>query len=93
MGQNQRPPYGYLQSTYNIFGTPVVALNVTYTFGYAAVPEEVKRACGMIAMNIAQLQTFTNLNNRSDLDTKIALSDPSLMTSDIRQLLSPYRGV
>lgn len=85
--------YGYLQNTYNIWNAPVTMLNVTYTYGYSAIPEAIKRACGMIAMNIAQMGSFTNIDTRSDLDTRISLSDPSLITKDIRSLLSPYRSV
>ena len=63
----------------------------TYLYGYDEIPEPIKVACAMIAMNIAQSATFLNLDSMTTLDARFSLSDPSVITSEIRRLLSGYR--
>ena len=66
-------------------------VTVRYLYGYDEVPEPIKVACAMIAMNIAQSATFLNLDSMTTLDARFSLSDPSVITSEIRRLLSGYR--
>lgn len=64
---------------------------VTYKYGYDGIPEEVKTACAMLAMNISQVSTFTALDSMTTLDARFSLADPSLFTNEIKSLLSRYR--
>lgn len=85
-------PFGIMRRTIsNPLAYPIKRLQVTYTYGYDEIPEQVKRACAMIAMNISQTATFTSLQSMTTLDARFALSDPSVITPDIKFLLSRYR--
>lgn len=64
---------------------------VTYKYGYDGIPEEVKTACAMLAMNISQVSTFTALDSMTTLDARFSLADPNLFTNEIKSLLSRYR--
>lgn len=64
---------------------------VTYKYGFDEIPEEVKTACAMLAMNISQVSTFTALDSMTTLDARFSLADPNLFTNEIKSLLSRYR--
>lgn len=66
-------------------------VTIRYLYGYDEIPEQIKVACAMIAMNIAQSATFLNLDSMTTLDARFSLSDPSVITSEIRRLLAGYR--
>lgn len=66
-------------------------VRIEYTYGYSEVPERVKLACAMLAMNISQTASFTSLDSITTLDSRFALANPSLFTPDIKALLSEYR--
>ena len=92
--------YGYIQipdlhempvTPVNLYGRAPVALKVTYSYGYAEVPEAVKLACAMIAMNISQQGGFANIESATNLDARYSLTDPSVFTDDIRRMLVSYR--
>ena len=76
----------------NLYGRPPVGMDITYTYGYETVPEKVKLACAMIAMNISQQGGFANIESATNLDARYALTDPSVFTEDIRRMLVEYRG-
>lgn len=81
------------QMTYHsLFTSGVKWYKVTYDYGYDEIPEEVKIACAMLAMNISQVSTFTSLDSMTTLDARFSLADPSLFTSEIKSLLSRYRA-
>lgn len=92
--------YGYLEiPTFNadvltkqtlLKGQPK-AIKVTYLYGYEEIPENIKRACAMIAMNISQTGTFVNIESMTTLDARWSLTNPSVFTDDIKNLLSEYR--
>ena len=75
----------------NLYGMRPVSVNVDYSWGYSEIPETVKLACAMISMNISQLGGFAAMQSVSNLDTRYALADPSVFTSDIRNMLAEYR--
>lgn len=75
----------------SLFLNNITALEVTYTSGYKEIPEQVKRACGMVAMNISQTATFTDLQSMTTLDARFALNSSNILTSEIKTLLSRYR--
>lgn len=64
---------------------------VTYKYGFDEIPNEVKTACAMLAMNISQVSTFTALDSMTTLDARFSLADPNLFTNEIKSLLSRYR--
>lgn len=75
----------------NLYGRAPVALKITYSYGYAEIPEAVKLACAMIAMNISQQGGFANIESATNLDARYSLTDPSVFTDDIRRMLVSYR--
>lgn len=74
---------------YSVLGVPYVELEVTYTSGWATIPDNVKVACGMI---IDQLATANNSNvkSRKDFDSSIEYFGNSRITPEIADLLSEY---
>ena len=64
---------------------------VKYSSVFYEIPEEVKTACAMLAMNISQVSTFTSLDSMTTLDARFSLADPNLFTNEIKSLLSRYR--
>ena len=75
----------------NLYGRAPVAFKITYSYGYAEIPEAVKLACAMIAMNISQQGGFANIESATNLDARYSLTDPSVFTDDIRRMLVSYR--
>lgn len=75
----------------NLYGLPPVCMDISYSYGYEEIPEKVKLACAMIAMNISQQGGFANIESATNLDARYALSDPSVFTDDIRRMLMEYR--
>lgn len=86
------PVFGHMPVTpNNLYGRPPIGFNIEYQFGYGEVPENVKLACAMIAMNISQQGGFANIESATNLDVRYSLTDPSVFTEDIRRLLVEYR--
>lgn len=65
-------------------------LSVTYTAGYDEVPEQVKRACGILACNIKQMGGVMRWKQRDDYDIKVTLADEGVFTEEVKTML---RGV
>ena len=59
----------------NLYGRAPVALKITYSYGYAEIPEAVKLACAMIAMNISQQGGFANIESATNLDSRYSLTE------------------
>lgn len=78
-------------TAYNLYGVSPRSCNITYTYGYQDVPDQVKLACAMISMNIAQQGGFANIQSVTTLDARYALTDPSVFTNDIRAILAEFR--
>ncbi|MDB5053280.1 MAG: hypothetical protein JWM44_1330 [Bacilli bacterium] len=74
---------------FNIFGVPYSELEVTYTSGWAVIPEAVKVACGMIASQLAN-NANPNVKAKKDLDSAIEYFGNSMVTPEIADLLSLY---
>ena len=83
------PNTGAVWCGYSIFGVPYTELEVTYTSGWATIPDNVKVACGMI---IDQLSTAANPNVKAkkDFDSSIEYFGNSRITPEIANLLSEY---
>lgn len=91
-GYLQFPDFNEMPVTpINLYGKAPVAFKITYSYGYAEVPEAVKMACAMIAMNISQQGGFANIESATNLDARYSLTDPSVFTDDIRRMLVSYR--
>lgn len=75
----------------NVGVTGYSGIRIEYTYGYEEVPEQIKLACAMIAINIQQKGTFTNLDSMTTLDSRFALSSPEIVTSEIKMLLQEYK--
>lgn len=75
-----------------IYGGLPTALEVTYTYGYDAAPEDLKLACGLICQNLARRGSF-GAKSIQDFDVSLSFQDDSIITSDIRSILMKYRGV
>lgn len=72
---------------------PRLSLEISYRYGYAEVPEEVKYVTAMLAQNIKQLATFAGAKRLNTLDYTVEMSNPSFFTDDMRAMLSPYRSI
>lgn len=66
-------------------------LEVTYTYGYNIIPEDIKIVCAMLAQNIRQMQTFAGFKKLNTLDYTVEMANPSFFTSDMRIILDKYR--
>ena len=65
-------------------------LSITYHSGYNEIPEQLKRACGILACNIKQMGGVMRWKQRDDYDIKVTLSDEGVFTEEIKVML---RGV
>ena len=74
-----------------LYGTRPRLLEVGYVGGFEDYPEGLKTACGMLACNIRQALSFAGAKELTSLDFKIAMSDDSFFTSDIKRLLDSIR--
>ena len=75
--------------TCNVLGLAYNEAEVTYTGGFADVPDQVKAACAQIVKNA---QTTPGLNVKSSrLDTmQMQYFGPTLIDDGVRMLLKPY---
>lgn len=71
--------------------TPMKKLEVTYSYGYEDVPEDIKLVTAMLAQNIRQMQSFVGFKRLNTLDYTIEMSNPSFFTSDMQTVLNKYR--
>ena len=63
-------------------------ITVKYASGYAQVPEEVKRACGILACNIKQMGGVLRWKSRDDYDIKVTLGNEGVMTEEVKGILN-----
>lgn len=62
-------------------------LTITYTSGFSEIPEDVKRACGIIACNIKQMGGILRWKSRDDYDIKVTLGNDGVMNEEVKQVL------
>jgi hypothetical protein len=75
-------------SIHSIFLTPPpYQLIVSYKAGYAVIPEELKRATGMLADNLKRNGGLFKWTSRDDFDVKITLADDGIFTREIKQII------
>lgn len=70
-----------------VFGRNPDWMSITYLSGYMEYPELLKVACGMLACNVHQAQSFQGAKELTSMDFSVKMSDDSFFTSDIRRLL------
>ena len=75
-----------------IFGVPFTDVELTYTAGYAEVPEAVKLACAQIIRNIESHPTSVVRGAQLD-HLQLEYFAGSLLDEDTRRLLAPYVAV
>lgn len=88
--------YGYFEFIGNntqLFGIPVVKVDIAYTSGYKEAPEDLKHAVAMIAQNITQSGSFAGAKDLGDLDVKVSFWDDSFVPSDIRRVIKKYKDM
>jgi hypothetical protein len=73
----------------SLFGSSYTEVELTYTAGYAQVPEAVKLACAQIIRNI---ESHPAANVRTALLDRLQLEyfAGSLLDDDVRRLLAPF---
>lgn len=76
-----------------VFGVRPNAMSVTYMSGYMEYPEALKVACGMLACNVHQAQSFQGATELTSMDFSVKMTDDSFFTSDIRRLLKGLDNV
>jgi hypothetical protein len=74
---------------FNMFGVPYSELEVTYTSGWATIPEAVKAACGMVITQLAN-NANPNVKAKKDFDFSIEYFGNSMISPEVANLLSPY---
>lgn len=76
----------------NALGFSFTEVEVTYTAGFANIPEAVKAACAQIVRNA---QATPALNVRAGVVDRMQLEyfSASLLDADVRKLLAPYVAV
>lgn len=64
-------------------------LKVVYTAGYAEneYPEQLKRAVGLLAQNLAQMGGTLEWTSRDDYDVKLTLRNEGVFTNEIKRLV------
>jgi len=75
-----------------VFGVPYSEVEVTYTAGYAAVPENVKLACAQIIRN-AESHPAANVRAAQLDPLQLEYFSGSLLDDDTRRLLAPFVSV
>lgn len=70
-----------------------IKLEVTYSYGYDEIPEDIKVVTGMLAQNISQIASFAGYKKLTTLDYTIEMGNPSFFTADMRQILTKYKGI
>ena len=63
------------------------AVSVTYTSGYAVIPEAIKRATGILACNIKQMGGVMRWKSRDDYDIKVTLGNEGVFTEEVKAIL------
>ncbi len=66
-------------------------LEVEYTYGFSAIPEDIKVVTAMLAQNIRQFSSFAGLKKLSTLDYTIEMGNSSFFTEDMRNVLNKYK--
>ena len=75
-----------------LWGVPDT-LKIEYTAGFAAIPDDIKVICGMIAQNVNQSGDYSGAKTKSGLDFNVAMFDDSFIPSDIRMMLQKYKVI
>jgi hypothetical protein len=75
--------------SYSAYFIPYVEAEITYTSGWAAIPDEVKVATGLVINQLAR-NPNPNVQNKKDSDFSISYFGNNLITPDIAALLEPY---
>jgi hypothetical protein len=73
----------------SIFGSAYSELEVTYTSGWAMIPDNVKVACGMIIDQLVNSNN-SNVKTKKDFDFSIEYFGNKMITPEIGDLLSGY---
>ncbi len=70
-----------------IYGGLPQSFEITYKSGFEEYPDRLKDACGFLACNIRQAQSFNGAKQLTSLDFQVLMTDDSFFTSDIKMLL------
>ena len=84
--------YGGCGLSQMIFHSNPSALLVSYTYGYAVVPDELKMATSVIASSLVK-RKMDGLKQLTDYDMTFVWTDDSIVSSDLRTILMKYKGV
>lgn len=79
--------FSFYMPRWALFRETPRALTVKYTSGYAEIPEDIKRVCGIIACNIKQMGGILRWKSRDDYDIKVTLGNDGVMTEEVKAIL------
>ena len=85
-------PTGEIWLPAGIFGAPYTEVEITYTAGFAQVPEAVKLACAQMIRNVESHPSATVREARLDR-LRLEYFGGSLLDEDVKRLLAPYVAV
>lgn len=74
----------------SLFNTPYNEAELVYTAGYAATPENVKIACGLIITNMSIRVNPMAVSEQMPNGLKTTYKDSDFITPETRELLSKY---
>lgn len=74
---------------FNMFGVPYSELEVTYTSGWATIPDNVKVACGIIITQLVN-NVNPNVKTKKDFDSSVEYFGSSMITPEVAELLGNY---
>ena len=84
---------GILWLPSGIYGTAYEEATITYTAGYAAIPELVKQACGMIAASMWQKKDYAGVQSMGDFDNRVTYFKADIIPLEAKLLLNSFRIV
>lgn len=84
---------GILWLPAGIYGTAFDEAMITYTAGFATVPELVKQACGMIVASLWQRRDYAGVKEMKDFDSSVAYFKNSVIPPEAMDMLNHYRLV
>ena len=70
-----------------MFRTRPKSLYIEYVSGFVEPPEQVKKACGILAGNIQTMGGVMRWKQRDDYDIKVTLADEGVFTNEVRLIL------
>lgn len=84
----ESPYFSFVMPRKLMFQKAPKSILVSYVSGYENIPEQVKRACGLLACNICQMGGTLRWKSRDDYDIKVTLGNDGVMSPEVKSVLA-----